>query len=394
MKLLALVALFGALSHGALCADDSRITLVRVHGNHTMTDDDVLEIAGIARGDVFSPADAGAIEERLVESGKFETAAVRVRYRGLDETGDVALILLVREKQSVADRFMVGPILDWSDEYGVTLGGRVAVVDLPADGRIAFPLSWGGKRQAGIEATFGDARVELSRWRQMNPHFDIPDNRLELGGAYRLRYQRALFDVSGRWSDVDFGGVEKRFAMLGAQAVLDTRIDPTVPGDAFYLGFDWRRLFFLNGSESLDVDQFVFDLRGYKRLFGQSLLAAQFYWSPATGPMPAYEQPYIGGGKTLRGTKAGRFIGDSAAIATVELRLPLTSPLSFARGGIHFFYDAATVYNDGESFGDSVWHHGVGTGVFFNVAIVGVRLDVGWDLEGGTRFHIESSMKF
>lgn len=389
MRLLAYLALVGAL-----VGEAPQIALVRVHGNHSITDAEVLEIAGVSQGDVFAPGEDRAIEQRLIQSGKFETVEVRIRHRSLDGSGDVALILLVEEKSSAASRFMVGPILDWSDEYGVTVGGRVAIVDLPADGRLAFPLSWGGKRQAGVEANFGDARVELSRWRQVNPHFDIPDNRLEIGGAYRLRYQRAWFDLSGRWSDVDFDGVEERFAALGVQAVLDTRIDPTVPGDAYYLGFDWRRLLFLNGSASPDVDQFVFDLRGYKRLIGQSLLAGQFYWSPATGPMPAYEQPYIGGGKTLRGTKAGRFIGDSTAIATVELRLPLTSPLSFARGGIHFFYDAATVYNDGESFGDADWHHGVGAGVFFNVAIVGVRLDVGWDLEGGTRFHIENGVKF
>lgn len=393
MKFLALLALAGAL-HQDGSRDDSRIALVRVHGNHTVTDAAVLEIAGVSIGEFLVPDGNVAIEQRLIQSGKFETAEVRVRYRGLNETGDVALILLVREKPSVAGRFMVGPIFDWSDEYGLTLGGRVAVVDLPADGRVAFPLSWGGERQAGIEASFGAARVELSRWRQVNPHFDLPDNRLELGGGYRVRHGRVFVDFRGRWSDVDFAGDEERFATLGVRAVLDTRIDPTVPGDAVYLGFDWRRLFFLHGSESADVDELVIDLRGYKRLIGQSLLAGQFYWTPATGPMPAYEQPFIGGGKTLRGTKAGRFIGDNSAIATVELRIPLTSPLSFGRGGVHFFYDMAAVYDHGESFGDAIWHHGVGAGLFLRVAIIGVRLDVGWDLEGGTRFHIENSMKF
>ena len=394
MKVLVVVALWGALHQDALVHDESRVVLVRVHGNHSVTDAEVLEIAGVSRGALFARGEEAAIEERLMQSGKFETAEARVRYQSSDETGGVALILLVREKAAVASRLMVGPIFDWSDEYGVTLGGRVAVVDLPADGQITFPLSWGGERQAGVEATFGNARVELTRWRQVNPHFDLPDNRLELGGGYRVRYRRVFFDVRGRWSDVDFAGVDERFATLGAQAVLDTRIDPTVPGDAVYLGLDWRRLFFRNGSASRDVGQFTIDLRGYKRLFGQSLLAGQFLWTPATGAMPAYEQPFIGGGKTLRGTKPGRFIGDSSAIATVELRLPLTSPLSFGRGGVHFFYDTAKVYNDGESFSDSEWHHGVGTGLFFNVAIVGVRFDLGWDLEGGTRFHIGSSMKF
>jgi hypothetical protein len=388
MRVFIVLALTGALQ------DDSRIALVRVHGNHSITDAEVIEIAGISQGDPFAPEGDLAIEDRLLRSGKFETVEVRVRYQGLDDSGDVALVLVVREKPSTAGRLMVGPLIDWSDEYGVTLGGRVAVVDLPADGRLAFPMSWGGKRQAGIEANFGDARLELTRWRRVNPHFDVADNRLEIGGGFRARRRQAFFDVRGRWSDVDFGGVEERFVTLGARAVLDTRIDPTVPGDAFYLGVDWRRLFFLEGGARANVDQFAFDVRGYKRSFGQSLLAGQFYWTLATGAVPDYEQSFIGGGKTLRGTKPGRFIGDNAAIATVELRLPLTSPLSFGRGGVHFFYDAATVYDHGEGFAAAEWHHGVGTGLFFSVALVAVRLDVGWDLEGATRFHIESSMKF
>ena len=178
MRLLVVLALSGVLLQDAFAQEESRVALVRVHGNHTVTDAEVLEVAGVAKGDVFPSGGDVAIQERLIQSGKFDIAEVRVRYADLDESGDVALILLVEEKTSVGSRFMVGPIFDWSDEYGVTLGGRVAVVDLPADGSVSFPLSWGGKRQAGVEAKFGDARIDLSRWRQVNPHFDLPDNRL------------------------------------------------------------------------------------------------------------------------------------------------------------------------------------------------------------------------
>jgi len=202
------------------------------------------------------------------------------------------------------------------------------------------------------------------------------------------------FDVRGRWSDVDFDALDERFATLGAGIAFDTRRDPTIPGNAVYLALNWRRLFFLGGSAQVDANQTTLDLRGYKRLWGQALLASQFYWTFAGGPLPPYEQPFIGGGQTLRGYEAGRFLGDNASLAAVELRLPLTSPLSFARGGIHVFYDTGAVYDDGESLGGARFHHAVGTGVFFRVAIIGVRTDVGWDLEGSTRFHIASSVKF
>ena len=393
MKILAVLALSGALVQA-----EPRIAFLRVHGNHTIPDDEVLRLAGVALGEPFAAGDDGRVQDRLMKSGKFETVDVRIRYRSLTETADVALVLLVREKRSIASRFMVGPIFDWTDEYRLTIGARLAMVDLAGgQGSVAFPLSWGGKRQVGVEGRFGDARVNFSRWRQVNPHFDTPDNRLELGGAYTVRRDQLRFEMLAEWSDVDFGALRERFTTFGARAVFDTRRDPTVPGNAVYLGVDWRRLIFsdrLDGSDRPNVNRFTFDLRGYKRLWGQAVLASQFLWMPADGPLPPYEKPFIGGGQTLRGYEPGIFIGDNAALGTVELRQPLTSPLSFVRAGVHAFYDTGAVYDDGESLGGTRFHHGLGMGVFLRAAIIGVRMDVGWDLEGGSRFHIASSMKF
>jgi outer membrane protein assembly factor BamA len=387
----------------AIVGAQSRIVTVRVHGNHTVTDDEVKRIAGIAPGDPFGPGTKAEVDERLRSSGRFETVDVRVRYFGLTESTDVALVLLVREKPSVAKRFMAAPILDFSDEYGVTFGGAFAIADFPVkEGKLSFPLSWGGKRQAAVEANFpvGEGRsvsLDLSRWRRENPHFDIPDDRLEAGGSFLLRWNRTTIDARGRWSEVEFDAPSERFATLGAKLAYDTRIDPTVPGDAFYAALDWRRLFFLDSGGAparSDVDQYVLDLRGYKRLLGQSLLAAQVYWVVADGPLPPFEQPFIGGGMTLRGSAPGEFIGDNAALGTVELRLPLTKATSFVRAGVHAFYDVGAVYDDGESLTGAPFHQGVGLGAFFRIAFIGARIDLGFDLEGGTRVHVESKMKF
>ena len=161
-----------------------------------------------------------------------------------------------------------------------------------------------------------------------------------------------------------------------------------------YVGFGWERLLFQSGADHPDANRYRVDLRGYKRLIGQTLLAAQFFYSPTDAPLPPYEKPFLGGGATLRGWAPGRFIGDNIALTTLELRWPLTSPLSFARAGVHFFWDSGAVYDYGQSFGDAKFHHGVGLGGFFRVAIVSARVDVGWDLEGSTRFHIASGFKF
>ena len=223
MKILAVLALSGALVQA-----EPRIAFLRVHGNHTIPDDEVLRLAGVALGEPFAAGDDGRVQDRLMKSGKFETVDVRIRYRSLTETAAVALVLLVREKRSIASRFMVGPIFDWTDEDGVTIGARLAMVDLAGGrGSVAVPLSWGGKRQVGVEGRFGDAQFNFSRWRQVNSHFDTPDNRLELGGAYTVRRDQLRFEMLAEWSDVDFAALRERFTTFGAKAVFDTRRDPT-----------------------------------------------------------------------------------------------------------------------------------------------------------------------
>jgi hypothetical protein len=325
------------LGWAGIATGESRIALVLVHGNHSIPDEEVTRIAGVAAGQAFAPEDREAIEARLLASGKFESAEVRIRYRGLAESTDVALVLLVREKPSVSSRFLAVPIFDLTDEYGLTLGARLALVDVFGEGsRISFPLSWGGERRAGVEGAidlgeWSSARFDLSRTREVNPHYDTPDNRLSVGGGYRWKRGLVGVDAGGRWSDVDFERIDESFADLGVRIALDSRRDPTIPGDAFYAGLAWRRLFF--ETTRTGVNQYTLDLRGYKRLAGQALLASQLYWAAADGALPAYERPLVGGGKTLRGHAPGQYAGDNAALGSLELRLPLTPVLSYARAG-------------------------------------------------------------
>jgi outer membrane protein assembly factor BamA len=395
------VALLAALLAGLpqLTGAEGRVTLVRVQGNYRTPDEEVLRIAGIAVGDPFGPDRQREIEERLARSGRFERVEVRVRYRGLDESSDIALVLVVEEKSSVGSRIMFAPILDFTDEYGVTFGGRPALLDVGGEGtRISFPLSWGGLREAAIETELPfqslELELELARTRRVNPHFDEADDRLVVGGRAGAGRGLLRFDVRGSFEDVDFDVLEDRFFSLGAGARLDSRIDPTIPGDAFYAGVDWRRLFFLEGASADDVNQVTVDLRGYKRLVGQSLLAVQAIYRVADGSMPSYEKPFLGGGQTLRGYEPGRFLGDSAVWGSIELRVPLTSPRSVARGGVHAFFDLGAVHDYGESIRSARFSQGAGIGTFFRFTFIGIRLDLGWGLDGGTRVHVASSMKF
>ena len=97
-----------------------------------------------------------AIEQRLKASGHFDSVEIRKRYRSLDSTTDVALILLVHERAGftsetvrraagahlaghrLKSKLMFLPILGYDDGYGFTYGGRVSTIGLLGDGRAAL----------------------------------------------------------------------------------------------------------------------------------------------------------------------------------------------------------------------------------------------------------------
>jgi len=380
--------------------EETKIASVRVHGNPNIPDDQVLRIASVSPGDPFSDGVAEQIEQRLLRSGRFESVEVRVRHKTLDGAGDVALVIVVRERRSLPGRFMIAPLIKISDEYGLTYGAGVAAVDTFVEGdRFAFPLSWGGERRAAVEADLPIGAVargshlllSIGRKRSENPHYEIADDRTELEAGLFSRFRFMGLRFRGGRTAVRFNSLDEGFLTFGADIVVDTRADPAIPGDSFYIGVGWEYLSFFDRTAA---NRYAIDLRGYKHLVGPFLLAARFYRRVADSALPPYEKPFLGGGETLRGTAPGRYAGDNIALGVVELRVPLTSPLAFYRTGLHVLYNAGAVYDHGGGLGDSEIHHGVGFGGFFFAAIIGVRADIAWDLEGDIRFHIGSGFSF
>ena len=71
---------------------------IRIHGNNSVPDEEVLELAGIAVGDFVDSAELDAVARRLATSGRFETVEVHKRYRSLTATDKIALMIVVRER--------------------------------------------------------------------------------------------------------------------------------------------------------------------------------------------------------------------------------------------------------------------------------------------------------
>jgi outer membrane protein assembly factor BamA len=397
---------------------------IRVHGNHTTPDADILSIAGLTTGE---PADEGRLleaERRLRESGRFADVEVRRRFRSIEDPSEILIMLVVDEHDAVSadDLSAPGPmarigaaqmwlpILNYADGYGFTYGARASFVEpLGKGSRLSVPMSWGGERKIGVEldlpAEAGShirgvhVRFGASINRRVNPHFDTPDLRREATAQAEkalLPWLRA--GATGRVSRVSFGIEEAWHRAAGAQLTVDTRIDPSFPRNAAHLTLGVERLGFgARGSgigEGGSAARVSVDGRGYIGLLGSSVLAVRAAAVRASDPLPPSEQLLVGGGSTLRGYRAGHLAGDGLALLSAEVRVPLTSPLSYGRFGVKAFMDAATTWDAGTKLGDRRFDRGLGGGVYFGATAVQANVDVAWPERGKPRVHVALGVSF
>lgn len=407
--------------HGPFVEDEQAaetIREIRVHGNASLTDAEVSKLAGVAVGEPLTSSAEKEIAQRLKDSRRFETVDVRKRYRSLDDPTDVALVLVVHERPGVTSaaaggsgeappawrrltsRLMFFPILNYTDGYGLTFGGRVSTVDLLGTGeRLSVPLTWGGTRRAAVEVERTFKTGPLTRvfssvgiWNRENPHFDTDDQRVQLTArAERQFAQLFRTGVEATRSSVSFGQLDDSLWTIGADAALDTRSDPAFPGNAVVLGGGWSELH-VKGLQK--INRYNADARGYLRVIGQNVLAGRLQYFNTDATLPPYERLLLGGASNLRGFRAGAFDGDRMVITSGEFRAPITSVLKGAKLGLTVFVDAAKAVDFGASLKDAEWHRSAGAGLFLIAAPVRINLDVAHGFDGGTRVNIGTGFSF
>lgn len=411
MTLAALLA--AALLLAPVQAPEERIADVRVHGNHTTPDAEVLRLAAIEIGVPLAAGTIEAIERRLSGSGRFRSVEVRKRYASLTDLSAVLVVIVVEEEAGVAidvpdpgplrklrARTMWLPILRSDDGYGFTYGARLSVVDvLGPRTRVSAPLTWGGERRAALEIERRFERGPLTRvlgtagiTRREHPALDVGDRRAGAG----LRAERAFGSwlqaaATGALTDIRFGGLDERLRTLGAEVTVDTRRDPGFPRNAVYAVVGLQRLWF---ETSGDTARFTADARGFVGLVGQSVLAVRVQHVRAADPLPVFEQALLGGDATLRGFRLGYRMGDRLLAGSAEIRVPLSTPRRLTRLGVAIFADTGTVYGAREPLDAAVWDTGVGAGVFIKAPLAGLRLDVARGLGSGTRVHFTLGTTF
>lgn len=292
------------------------------------------------------------------------------------------------------------PIVSYEDGYGFSYGVRVAFPGVVgSQSRATVPLTWGAEKQAGVElekrfprkapvSRVVAAGVLVSR---RNPFFDEPDDRRRAS----IRVERDLapaIRVAGlaAFEHVSFVDGAYLAGTAGANLVVDTRLDPWLPRHAVYTRVAWDHMVFADAS----ANRSTLDARGYVGLLGQTILVGRVLRESSDRTLPASFRPLLGSMQNLRGFRAGTAIGDTLVAGSVELRAPLSSPLSVGRFGVDAFVDVGTIYGTSERLSDQRFRQGVGAGVWLSAAIVRMNVGVARGIGAGFRGHFSTSVLF
>ena len=218
-----------------------KITEVRVHGNHTTPDADILRLSGLTTGADASEAQLKEAERKLKATHRFEGVELRKRYLSITDPSQVLVMIVVDEHPAVSASDLTPgpfkklramqmwmPILKNEDGYGFTYGARLAFKDSLGDrSRVSVPMTWGGERRIGLEAERSfDGPISIVRggvalYRRVNPFFEVPDRRTEARvEADRIFASWFRAGVDARVANVEFGpDYEARHSAAGVHTV-------------------------------------------------------------------------------------------------------------------------------------------------------------------------------
>ena len=278
---------------------------IRIHGNNSVPDEEVLELAGIAVGDFVDSAELDGVARRLATSGRFEAVEVHKRYRSLTATDKIALMIVVRERPRRLDRLMFTPILRYDEGYGISYGLGFSLVDIPGQGgRVSVPMTWGADRRTAfeVERPFGSEAVGRLRGggssgRRVHPHFEVEDRRSRVWGGVERRLAFGVrAGAEAAWEEVVFGELTDRLTRV----ILDLEYDSLsgmFPRDDVKLHAAVERLSVAGHAAAIFRPRL--DAQAFKGVGGQAVVAARVLYEGASAPLPPYERSLLGGLGTM-----------------------------------------------------------------------------------------------
>jgi outer membrane protein assembly factor BamA len=412
-----------SLTAGVLPQGSDVVAAIQIHGNVLTPDEDVRRLADVREGMPFQPATPEQVAERLRATKKFQKVEVLKRFASIADPSQILLVIIVDEGavhiemtgdtatparvvRSRGPTFQFLPIFGAEDGYGATYGARVAVVK-PAGARsqLTFPLTWGGEKRAAAEFEKRLQRGPIDRItagaavsRRTNPFFELDDDRQQVWA----RGERQIFPAlragaTVGWQRASFASERSRFGHVGADLLVDTRIDPLLPRNAVYFKAGWEHLRFDESSAAAagaGINRTELDGRGYIGVYRQNVLALRAVRLDSDRPLPQFLQPLLGGMANLRGFGAGSAAGDTLVAGSAELIVPLTSPLNVGKVGVSAFVDYGVVYPNGERFADQTLKRGLGGSVWFSAAFFKLNIAVARGRGSSTRVHVGANASF
>ena len=367
----------------------------------------IRRIAGLDRGDPFSPEEAKRVADRLRRAGAWRAVALE-EADTLSADGEMDMLLTLEDAKR--RRIGVGAEVSSLDGGRVTafwmhrnifggaerlrfdaevanIGSGNSGMDYTLGGRLTVPAPIGPETTAFTYGTLErlDEADYLSE--QVEVGFGITRR---VGGNFQLDASLAYF-----YSETEDALGERTFSLfkLPISATYDRRDDTLNPKEGFYVNLDITPFVGLNDTES-GVRTYG-DARGYYG-FGADqrvVLAGRLQFGSIAGASTTGTHPdmlfYSGGSGTVRGhpyqslnvdlgggdTLGGRsFLGFSA-----EVRTEITDTI-----GLVAFADAG--YIGAEQFydGSGDWHSGAGLGVRYMTGIGPIRFDVAYPTSGDT----------
>ena len=407
-------------------SDTEAVVAIQVHGNTLTSTEEVIRASGIAVGDRVSEQMLRDAETRLRAALKPDAVDVLKRFASISDPTRVLVLIQLDEgpvrvempdidipapkmpvpparRPTVVRRshfnVMFVPILGAEDGYGFTYGVQFAFFGhRTTRRRVVVPASWGGDKRIGAEyqQEFGNRfaprlRTGAMLQRRTHPFYQDSADRTRVWGRAEwplLRDVRTGAEVA--WQSSSLAGQEVDARSIGADVVIDTRVDPLMPHNAILVRSAVERVNF-SASDAVRTEV---DANGYVGLYRGTVLALRAVREDFSRPAPAFYKSLLGGTRNLRGFRAGRAVGDTLVAGSIELRIPTTSPLRMARFGYNIFIDAGTTYDKGQRFRDQKLERGVGAGVWMTAPLFRLSAAVARGIGSGVRVHVGAGLTF
>lgn len=408
----------------SLPAQPERVVAIQVHGNTITPDDDVVRASGLSAGIIFYEQLLAETTARLEATKLFDRVEVLKRFASISDPTQIVVLIQVDEGPVRIDRGMPGlpggaglpgrlpratkrgpfnvmfaPLLNAEDGYGLAYGAQISVTGhRHTSTRLVVPLSWGGDKRAAAELQKEFAAPLAPQLRvgglvqeRVHPFFKEDAGRKRAWGRAEWQLMKPLrAGTTLAWQTSTLLDRKDTTRSVGADVVVDTRLDPVLPRNAVFARAGVDRLAFSDRA----IVKTELEMNGYLGLYRGNELAVRALREDMSRPAPPYFKSILGGTNNLRGFRAGHSIGDTLVAGSVEVRMPLSSPLSVATFGANAFIDAATAYDKGQIFRDQQFRKGIGAGLWASAAVFRVSLMVAHGMGAGNRVHFAAGLTF